>query len=131
MNLDELRALFKGENAAKIQGMLAELDGIDTQMAELAAKRSQLDADLNQLLGNQARQPRAPRKGSGSRRSGVRDDVLAAIKQSPGISPANIRKTLNIEEGDKSGSQSVSNALSALKKAGQIKETAPRQYAAV
>src|SRR5712691_4020372 len=111
--------------------MIDQLDSLDSKMAALTEKRRQLDADLNQLIGNQPRQARAPRQSSGGRRSGVRDDVLKAIRESPGISPANIRKTLDIGEGDKSGSQSVSNALSALKKAGTIKETAPRQYATV
>jgi hypothetical protein len=130
VNLDELRALFKGENAAKIQSLLQELDDIDAQMIELAKKRSQLDADLNQLLGNTPRQPRTTRQSSGGRRSGIRDEVLAAIRTNPGMSPAQIRKAVGVADGDKSGSQSVSNALSAMKKAGQIKETAPRQYAA-
>jgi hypothetical protein len=130
VKLDELRALFKGENAARMQSMLEELDGIDAQMVELTKKRTQLDADLNKLLANMPSSPRAPRQRSGGRRSGIRDNVLEAIKLTPGMSPAQIRQALGIPEGDKSGSQSVSNALSAMKKAGTIKETAPRQYAA-
>jgi hypothetical protein len=99
-------------------------------MAELAEKRTQLDTDLNKLLGNMPASPRAARRSSGGRRGGIRDNVLDAIKLTPGMSPAQIRQALGIPEGDKSGSQSVSNALSAMKKAGTIKETAPRQYAA-
>lgn len=61
----------------------------------------------------------APRK-SGGRRSGIRDEVLAQVKAHPdGITRADMLVTMNVR-GDRSGEQSVSNALSALKKAGTI-----------
>ncbi len=128
MTLDQLRALFQGENAAKIKHMIDELDRIDGQMAQLADKRRQLDDELKRLIGNEAR-PARTRQSSTGRRSGIRDNVLEAIKAKAGMSPAQIRKAVGIADGDKSGSQSVSNALSALKRAGTIKETGPRQYA--
>ena len=64
--------------------------------------------------------PRATRTGTGKRRSGQRDAVLAEIKKhTDGIGRAELLKAMGVK-GDKSGSQSVSNALAALKKAGTI-----------
>jgi hypothetical protein len=127
VNLDEVRTLFSGENATKIKGMIDQLDAIDAEMATLADKRRNLDTELNTLLGNVPRQPRAPRTSSGNRRTGIRDEVLAAITNNPGIAVADIRTALGVE--GKSGTQSVSNAISALKKDGKIKDTSPRHYA--
>ena len=53
-----------------------------------------------------------------TRRTGVRDSVLEAVKKADGIKPADIAATLGL--GDKAGKQSVANAISALKKAGSI-----------
>lgn len=56
-----------------------------------------------------------PTVGTGKRRTGVRDDVLNVIKNaSEPISPAEIAEHMDMT--DKSGRQSVANALSALKK---------------
>ena len=51
----------------------------------------------------------------GKRRAGVRQSVLEVVKKANGIRPADIAATLDM--GDKSGKQSVANALAALKKA--------------
>lgn len=58
------------------------------------------------------------------RRSGIRDDVLEAVRQAgaSGATPASIRAALGIQDGDKNGAQSVSNALSALKRANKIND---------
>lgn len=57
--------------------------------------------------------------GGGRRRTGVRKDVLQAIKDQPGITRQQLLDKIGVA-GDKSGENSVSNALSALKKAGEI-----------
>jgi len=54
-----------------------------------------------------------------ARRSGVRDEVLAAIKSAGSANRADLLVQLNAK-GDKAAEQSVSNALAALKKAGTI-----------
>lgn len=71
--------------------------------------------------GTTASAPRASTQ-PGTRRRGIRDDVLATISEaSPdGIAPADIRAKLGIAQDDKSGAQSVANALSNLKKTGKI-----------
>ena len=54
------------------------------------------------------------------RRTGIRDEVLASVKAHPkGFNRADLLEAMNVK-GDKSGEQSVSNALSALKRAGTI-----------
>lgn len=57
--------------------------------------------------------------GTGKRRTGIRQEVLAAIKQHPnGINRQQLLEKMGAE--DKSAEQSISNAISALKKANQI-----------
>lgn len=63
----------------------------------------------------------APR-ATGTRRSGVRQDVLNAIKTNGPIARAALLEQMGVK-GDKAGEQSVSNALAALKKAGEITST--------
>ena len=60
------------------------------------------------------------RAATGTRRSGIRDQVLAVIQQSDGMARADLLKTMEAV-GNKSAEQSISNALAALKKAGIIK----------
>ena len=57
---------------------------------------------------------------TGKRRTGIRDEVLAKVKAHPdGIARAVLLDEMGVR-GDKSGEQSVSNALASLKKAGTI-----------
>ena len=126
MNLDQLRILVEGSTLDRARELFAKRDKINEQIAKLSKEQSEIDNELTKLAGSSA--PRQ-RRQSGGRRGGIREKVIAAIKASPGISPAQVRKAVGIADGDKSGSQSVSNALWALKRAGQVKETAPRQYA--
>lgn len=59
-------------------------------------------------------------KSTGKRRSGVRQEVLETIKQEPnGIERQELLNTLGAT-GDKKATQSISNAISALKKSGAI-----------
>ncbi len=57
-----------------------------------------------------------------TRRTGVRESVRQVIANAPeGITPAGIARALGLE--DKRGKQSISNALSALKKASTVAAT--------
>lgn len=73
---------------------------------------------------------KTPSRTPGGRRSGVREEVLALIKSAPaGLTRAEMLKMKNIvEKENKSGAQSVSNALSALKKAAQLTQTSDGRY---
>lgn len=55
----------------------------------------------------------------GTRRTGIREEVLAVIEKNPSITRSALLETMEAK-GNKSAEQSVSNALSALKKAGTI-----------
>lgn len=56
---------------------------------------------------------------TGTRRTGIRDEVLSMVKANPGITRSTLLDKMNAR-GDKSAEQSISNALAALKKAGTI-----------
>ena len=70
--------------------------------------------------------PAAAPRATGTRRTGIRDEVLAQVKAHPkGITRSEMLIAMNVK-GEKSGEQSVSNALAALKKAGNITSTQKR-----
>lgn len=61
-----------------------------------------------------------PSRTSTKRRSGVREEVIKTVADHPkGISRAEVLEVMGVK-GDKSGEQSVSNALSNAKKKGDI-----------
>lgn len=90
-----------------------------TAKKEALAKATAAVQELNELgFDYQLVQGNAP-KPRRTRKAGVRDSVLAEIKKHPnGISRQDLMTALNAND-DKS-QQSVSNAVSALKKADQI-----------
>lgn len=97
----------------KVEAAQRELqEAIAGERKRLLAERAAIDkqiADLDAMTGTTTRK----------RRTGIRQEVLATIKKhANGISSADIRTAINAV--DKAGAQSVSNALAALKKAGQI-----------
>ena len=51
MNVEELRALFAGETATRLKTIVDRLDIIDAEMEKLAQERSDLDAELREILG--------------------------------------------------------------------------------
>lgn len=112
--------------------VLEELKKLDEQRAALLSKAKQealnaiehniraLNAlGFNYRLVQDGEAPNALRQ-IGSRRTGIRDQVLDLIKQGDGMARADIIEAMGAR-GDKSAEQSISNALAALKKAGTIK----------
>lgn len=110
-----------------------KLADIDKQIADLEAKKRALLADakktakkkvemaiqeLNALGFSYKLVASGGESFGGIRRTGIRDSVLAAVKKANGIRPSDIAATLGMD--DKAGKQSISNALSALKKAGAV-----------
>lgn len=108
---------------AELDAQIAELEKqkkVQLQKAKDAAIDKVMKAinELNALgysyfLGNED-----TAASTRSRRSGVRDDVLKTVKANPGTKPAEIAEQLGLT--DRKGKQSIANALSALKKAGQV-----------
>ncbi len=108
--LDEIRKLD-----AKKEKLLGDAK------AEALATAGKAIADLNELGFNyRLVQAGSAPVATGKRRTGIRDEVLVKVKAHPdGIARAPLLDEMGVK-GDKSGEQSVSNALSALKKAGNI-----------
>lgn len=109
--------------------VLEELKKLDEQRAALLdkAKKEALSAiehniralnalGFNYQLVQTGDTPNALR-ATGSRRTGIREEVLALIQQSDGMARADILKAMDAV-GDKKAEQSISNALAALKKGG-------------
>lgn len=104
---DQIAALQKQKDALIEQEKANALQRVENALAQLNA------------LGFNYSLTEGTEKTSTKRRTGVRQQVLAAIKTSPGITRATLLEQLGVK-GDKSGENSVSNALSNLKKSGEI-----------
>jgi hypothetical protein len=115
-----------------IYDRIKELEAEKTKLMEEAtatalANAQEAIAQLNQLgfnyrLTQDGKATRAPRQAStGTRRSGIRDQVLAIIQGAgaDGINRSDLLEKLEAK-GDKTAEQSISNAISALKKANAI-----------
>ena len=111
--LDQIRKLDE-QKAQLIEGAKKEgLDLIHQGIAVLA----EIGFTYRVVEGGQPTQS-APRV-TGTRRAGVRDQVLSLVTANPGITRSALIAEMNIK-GNKSAEQSLSNALAALKKGGQI-----------
>lgn len=129
---DEL-ATFMQKERAEVDALLAEIEAkrakLDEEEALLARRIAALEAYEAVLAGKelvvkQARKPRA-RRGP-SRRAAV----LEIIQKHPnGIDRAGIIEALGAK-GDASAEQSISNVLTALKKAKEVGNTAGKYIAA-
>jgi hypothetical protein len=118
--LDEIRKL--DEQKAKLLET-AKKEALDQANQAIATLR---ELGFNYRLAEMDRPVPIPRGATtarasgGTRRSGVREQVLDAVKAVPGgVSRAKLLETMDAK-GDKSAEQSISNALAALKKAGAI-----------
>jgi len=102
---------------------------LEAQLVEINREFAALDAYEAAKNGKASRQsgPRA----TGTRRGSKRDGILAALADIPhGLTRGELLEKLGLK-GNKSGEMSVSNALTALTKAGQVvrneaKNTLPR-----
>lgn len=91
---------------------------LNSAKKELLHKAEQAINELN-ALGFNYTLTEASTKPTGKRRTGIRDEVLAVIKKTGGASRADILDQLDAK-GDTSAEQSISNALSALKKQNKV-----------
>ncbi len=96
----------------------------------ILAKAEAAVAELNEIGFNYKLVQGGTRTASGTRRTGIRKEVLEIIKKHPaGIGRADILVAIDAK-GDKSAEQSVSNALSALKNNDSVTTTADGKYKA-
>jgi hypothetical protein len=97
---------------------------IAQQVADLKAQRDDLDRQIAELEAGTS----AP--STGKRRKGIKNDVLATVKaNADGIKKADILIAMDAK-GDKSFENSISNALTSMKKAGTIAQTPTGLYKA-
>jgi len=103
-----------------------EREAIFTQQQELEQKLETINNEMRAIdayeaakAGKQAA-PRQHRKSPGSRRTGIRDDVLKVLSDNPdGLSRGDILEKMGVKD-DKSATASVSQALTALSKASKV-----------
>ena len=111
--LDKIRALDE-QKAQLLSG--AKQEALDKANAAIGELR-ELGFTYRLVQSDQSTRA-APRTGR-ARRGSIRDGVLKTVKAFPKINRADILEKTGVK-GDKTGEQSVSNALAALKKAGVI-----------
>ena len=96
--------------------LMRQRDDLDRQLQEIEREFAAVEA-YEKVKSGKATDSSAP--GS-KRRTGIRQSVMEAVRRHPdGISRADLVEELGVK-GDKSGEQSISNALSNLKKQGKV-----------
>ncbi len=95
-------------------------DDARAQLEEAQAELRALDAYAQAKKGKPAPAPGGEKKSRKPRQTGKRVEVFKLVEQYPdGVTAGELKDKLSIR-GDKSEEQALSNALSALKKAGQL-----------
>lgn len=102
-----------------------EREKLVAQQGELEGRIEALDRELKAIEAyvdtKEGSGPSASKRRSARRRrrSPRRDSILAFLKENGALSRGELLEKMGLK-GDKAGEQSVSNALSALKKAGAV-----------
>jgi hypothetical protein len=128
---EERFAEFVARERERLHG---EREAVLVSQRELEAKLAGIDRELSALDAYEATksgkpaltQPRA--RAPRARRHGRREKVLEVIRQHPdGLARKDILERMGLR-GDKSAEMAVSNALTALAKANQIRRGEDRKY---
>jgi hypothetical protein len=115
--MDEIRKLDE-QKATLLSGAKKEaLETIDMAIKVLG----ELGFQYRLVEGGSSHSPAStPRKSGSGRRAGIREQVLGVVQENgDGVSRAKVLELMSAS-GDKSATQSISNALAALKKAGTV-----------
>jgi hypothetical protein len=103
---------------------------IDQQLEALQRELTAISAYEKAKGGKPERTPKRGPRGARGRRGEKRQAILDLVKQHPeGLARGEILNLLGVK-GDKSGEQSVSNALSALTKQNQLRRSEGRYIVA-
>ena len=111
-----------GALESELSALATEMKGIDAELAAIDAYESATAAPAPRKRRAPKADARAPAKRTRRRRrASRRAEIVAAIASfgAAGAGRADIIRTLDVK-GDKSAEQSVSNALAALKKSGEV-----------
>lgn len=108
--------------------ILERRKALDTQLAEIDREFKAVEAYEAAKRGKASRQS-GPRT-SGSRKGSKRDGIIAALADIPhGLTRGELLEKMGLK-GNKSGEMSVSNALTALTKAGKVMRNQAKKYVA-
>jgi Fe2+ or Zn2+ uptake regulation protein len=129
-----------GNFAQQIQSererLTRERETIRSQQRELEQKLTAIDREFQAIEAYEAAKTgKAVRGGMASsgrtraRRGSKREALMELIKSAAGLSRADILAKMGLK-GDKSGEMSVSNALTALTKANQVRRDGGKYHAA-
>lgn len=114
--LDQIKQLEE-QKAKLLQD--AKQEALDQANAAIKTLNA-LGFNYQLVEGNDPSSPSIKRTATGTRRSGIRQEVLNLLKQhQDGISRSDILDAMNAK-GDKKAEQSISNALANAKKNGDI-----------
>ena len=111
-----------GELESELGALAAEMKGIDAELAAIDAYESATAAPApRKRRAPKADAPAPAKRTRRRRRASRRAEIVTAIASfgAAGAGRADIIRTLDVK-GDKSAEQSVSNALAALKKSGEV-----------
>lgn len=96
------------------------------QIADLETKLAEIEKEMRAITAYEAAKQDKPTRATRSTkasgrapRGSKREEILAVIQKTPGITRGEIIDTLGVK-GQKGQEQGVSNALAAMKKAGAI-----------
>jgi DNA-binding transcriptional ArsR family regulator len=110
------------------EGILVKRAELDAQLAVINREFKAIEAYEAAKSGKTSRQS-GPRT-TGSRKGSKRDGIMAALADIPhGLTRGELLEKLGLK-GNKSGEMSVSNALTALTKAGQVVRNDAKKYIA-
>ena len=111
-----------GALESELSALATEMKGIDAELAAIDAYESATAAPApRKRRAPKADAPAPAKRTRRSRRASRRAEIVTAIASfgAAGAGRADIIRTLDVK-GDKSAEQSVSNALAALKKSGEV-----------
>lgn len=130
---DETFEMFVQRERARLQG---EREAIFTQQQELENKLADVNRELAAIDAYEAakagkvpgrRQSTSRRGQTRARRGSKREQLLEIIKAHKGLTRGEILEEMGLK-GNKTGEMSVSNALTALTKANQVRRNDARKY---
>lgn len=102
-------------------GLIEKQAAIHTQLAGIDKELDAISAYEQAKLGKPARQTKFT-KNTRAPRGAKREELLSFIEENPNLTRGAIMEKLGVK-GDKSQEQSISNALTNMKKAGAITAT--------
>jgi len=108
------------------ENITSQIAELQTKLAAIAKERRAIDA---YEAAKEDRPARTRKTSTRSPRGSKRDELLAIIKENPGITRAQIIEKLNIKT-DKAAQGTMSNALTTMKKVGTISLEGGRYTAA-